>query len=160
MRRLPLWVLAAVLLATLPSAVSAGDWSAEQKEVWGAIEACDQAYAAKNSDVFLDCIHDDFSGWLYTEPVPRGKSTFENIGMHFFKTRDVVASELRPIDIEVYDNVAVIHYFFVNVTKDPKGEESYEQGRWTDIMLKEGGKWRWIADHGGAKALEEMDVLH
>ena len=42
------------------------------KEVWGAIEACDQAYVATNSEVFLDCIHDDFSGWLYTEPVPRG----------------------------------------------------------------------------------------
>lgn len=151
MRRLPLWLLVTALLATLPSAVSAGDWSAEQKEVWDAIETCDQAYAAKNSEAFLDCIHDDFSGWLYSEPVPRGKAAFEKVGMYMFKTRDVLATELRPIDIKVYGNFAVIHYFFVNMTKDQDGKESYEQGRWTDVMLKEDGKWRWIADHGGPR---------
>ncbi len=99
----------------------------------------------------MDCIHDDFSGWLYTEPVPRGKSNFESIGQYFIKTRDVVAGELRPIDILVYGNFAVIHYFYIDITKDEDGKEDISQGRWTDVMVKEGGKWRWIADHGGSR---------
>jgi ketosteroid isomerase-like protein len=144
-------MLVTALLMALPGAATAGDWSAEQKEVWEAIETCNSHFVEKNLEAAMDCIHDDFRGWLYNEPVPRGKASFETVGTYMLKTRDTVASELRPIDIMVLGDFAVVHYFFVEVSKDQDGKESYQQGRWTDVLIKEDGKWRWIADHGGAR---------
>jgi ketosteroid isomerase-like protein len=151
MKKICLLVAVAALLVALPSAVRAGEWSAEQKEVWEFIKTCNDHFANKDVEAAMDCIHDDFSGWLYSQPVPRGKASFEGVGTYMMKTRDTVASELRPIDILVYGNFAIAHYFYVEVQKDQEGKESFEQGRWTDVMIKEDGKWRWIADHGGSR---------
>ena len=129
--------------------IQAAEWSAEQAEVWAAVETCQSHFRENRFEESMDCTHDDFSGWLYSEPVPRGKDSFEKVGSYFMKTREVVAGEFRPIDILVYDNFAIIHYFYIEVTKDEDGKEEYNQGRWTDIMIKQDGKWRWIADHGG-----------
>ncbi len=138
-----------VIVVGMFGMAQAEDWSAEQSEVWAAIEACNVLFDEDRVKEAMDCFHDDFSGWLYTEPVPRGKDSFEKVGQYFVETREVVAKELRPIDILVYKNFAVIHYFYIEVLKDGGGDEEYNQGRWTDVMVKEGGKWRWIADHGG-----------
>ncbi len=142
---------ATALLIASPAAVLAGDWSPEQKEVWDAILTCDGHFQSKDEAAIMDCIHDDFSGWLYSQPVPRGKDSFSSVSIYFMKSRETVASELRPIDILVYGNFAVAHYFYVQVSKGPEGEE-VEQGRWTDVLVKEDGKWRWIADHGGSRS--------
>lgn len=141
--------IGAVFIIGMLCSAQAAEWSTEQAEVWSAIEACDGHFKAKRMEAAMDCIHEDFSGWLNSEPVPRGKDNFEKISKYFISTRDVVAGELRPIDILVYGNFAVVHYFYIEVTKDEGGNEDYSQGRWTDILIKEGGKWRWIADHGG-----------
>ena len=143
--------ISALAVVGVVGTVQADDWSADQAEVWAAVETCQSHFREKRINEVMDCIHDDFSGWLYSEPVPRGKANFEKVGRYFLTTRDVVAGELRPIDILVYGNFAVIHYFYIEVTKDEKGNEEYTQGRWTDIMVREGGKWRWIADHGGGR---------
>lgn len=143
--------ISAAILVGMLGTVQAAKWSAEQAEVWSAIEACNAHFREKRMEDAMDCIHDDFSGWLYSEPVPRGKDNFEKVGQYFVTTRDIVAGELRPIDILVYDDFAIIHYFYIEVTKDKDDTEEYNQGRWTDVMIKEKGKWRWIADHGGSR---------
>lgn len=140
-----------VFFAGILGIAQAGEWSDEQAEVWSAIEVCNDHIREKRIDAFKDCIHDDFSGWLYSEPVPRGKDNFEKIVRYFVTSRDIVAAENRPVSILVYDNFAIIHYFFIEITKDEGGNEDYSQGRWTDVMVKENGKWRWIADHGGSR---------
>lgn len=152
MKRVSLWVVCTALIVAVPCAVAAGDWSAEQKEVWEFIETCNSHFANKDVEKAMDCIHEDFSGWLYSQPVPRGKESFEGVGTYMMKTRDTVASELRPIEIMVFGDFAIAHYFYVQVQKDQDGKESFEQGRWTDVMVKQDGTWRWIADHGGAKS--------
>jgi ketosteroid isomerase-like protein len=151
MKPLDLLRIGAVCLIGMLGNIHAAEWSAAQAEVWAAIEACNANFREKRIDDAMDCIHDDFSGWLYAEPVPRGKDNFEKVGSYFMKTRETVAGELRPIDILVYDDFAIIHYFYIEVSKDEDGKEDYNQGRWTDIMIKEKGKWRWIADHGGTR---------
>lgn len=145
-----LGISTAILVGMLGN-VQAAEWSDDQAEVWSAIEACNAHFREKRTKEAMDCIHDDFSGWLYSEPVPRGKDNFEKVGQYFVKTRDVVAGELRPIDILVYDDFAIIHYFYIEVTKNKDDKEEYNQGRWTDVMVKEKGKWQWISDHGGSR---------
>jgi len=151
MKALDILGISVVFLIGMLGDVQAAEWSDEQAEVWAAIENCDEHFREKRIKEAMDCIHDDFSGWLYNEPVPRGKDSFEKVGVYFVTTRDVVAGELRHIDILVYDDVAIIHYFYIEVSTDKDGKEDASQGRWTDIMIRERGKWRWIADHGGQR---------
>jgi ketosteroid isomerase-like protein len=152
MKKPVLIALLALLVAALPTKSQAGDrWSAEQKDLWSAIESCTKLAVEKNASGVVDCYHSDFSGWLYSDPVPRGKAYQETIGKYLINVETVMAWELRPIDIKVYGNVGFAHYFLVFVVKDAEGKHRVDTARWTDIMLKEGGKWRWIGDHGGAK---------
>lgn len=38
---------------------------------------------------------------------------------------------------------------------DAEGKQRVEQGRWTDVLMKQDGKWLLIADHGGPSASED-----
>jgi hypothetical protein len=42
-----------------------------------------------------------------------------------------------------------VHYYFTFLEKNAKGEEKTIQGRWTDILKKQGNRWVLIGDSGG-----------
>lgn len=110
------------------------------------METCVNFFYEQNADGLLDCIHDDFSGFLYGEPIPRGKNNFATIGRYFMENIKVDASEMRPLDIIVRDDFAIVHYYGFTVYE---GSMEVSQDRWTDILVREDGVWKWIADHGG-----------
>lgn len=152
MKIMSVLVAAGIVLCCVPADAAAGErWSEAQKEVWAAIETCVEHWNKGPLEAALACVHDDFSGWLYVEPVPRTKETNRKIGAYFLKTRTTQAYDLRPIDIKVYGDVGIAHYYYVTIAKDAEGKESVERGRWTDILLKQDGRWVFIADHGGAR---------
>ena len=58
--------------------------------------------------------------------------------------------DITPIGVVLHDDIAVVHYYYTTISKDKKsGKETTDKGRWTDVILKDGGKWRLVADHGG-----------
>ncbi len=147
MRRTLFVTIAIVFLS--PVSTLAQRWSANQTEVWSALETCVSHFVNDELEAALACFHPDFSGWLYGEPVPRGKDYALKMDPYFVETRDVRAWELRPIDIWVKGDFAIAHYMGNFVEILPNGTEDIYQVRWTDIMVKENGKWMWISDHGG-----------
>jgi hypothetical protein len=45
--------------------------------------------------------------------------------------------------------MAVVTYVQTSKTKNNATDEvEYSTQRWTDVCLKEDGKWTWISDHG------------
>ena len=143
---------ACIVLCGVPTGATCGErWSEAQKEVWVAIETCSAHWAEGNLAEAMACVHEDFSGWLYAEPVPRTKEYDRKISAHLLKARTTQAFELRPIDIKVYGDVGIAHYYFVQIVRDSEGREIVEQGRWTDILLKQDDGWVWVADHGGVR---------
>ena len=46
-------------------------------------------------------------------------------------------------------NAAVIHHYLYGYYRRPDGTLETRRSRWTDVLLNEGGRWSWIADHGG-----------
>jgi len=42
-----------------------------------------------------------------------------------------------------------VHYYYTYLYKDVEGKQKTSQGRWTDILMKQGNKWVMIGDHGG-----------
>ena len=45
--------------------------------------------------------------------------------------------------------MAIVNYHYTLLYKDAEDKQQMERGRFTDILMKEDGKWLLIADHGG-----------
>ena len=138
-----------VLLAItmlLPISALAGDWSKEQMEVIKFEEAC---ISAKTADDLIACFHEDFVGWGLGSTVPTSKADRMKSIVDAFENNDSETMLFKPVSVIVKGNMAVISYLDTakNTNKTTK-EVEYSTQRWTDVCLKDGGKWYWISDHG------------
>ena len=139
-----------ILLAGMLSRQAiAQQWSDEQLEVWAFIQQCNEYFAAGDVERVLGCFHDDFSGWQYGDTVPRNKESIAAF-LPLDLAAETLAYDLRPISIVVFGDFAVVHYASVSATQGADGEEVRQRMIWTDVMLRERGRWHWVADHGGA----------
>jgi ketosteroid isomerase-like protein len=141
-------VFAAFALAVfLPLAAQAQQWTAAQQEVWEFEEAC---WAAQDVEALMACFHDDFVGWGIGYPVPSSKADRRPVFARDFETQERVFLNLKPLDVRVLDNVAIVLYLATYTQRNKAtGEETTVTQRWTDICVKEDNRWMWIADDGG-----------
>ena len=68
---------------------------------------------------------------------------------------DRAIDEIDPLTIKIYEDVAFVHYYYSMVRELPDGKKKTENGRWTDILLKQGNKWVLIGDHGGSSKQDD-----
>jgi ketosteroid isomerase-like protein len=130
-------------------ALCAEQWTPEQKEVWTVEEKLWSLTKPTDLEEIMSMYHPDYRGWNYTSPLPGGKDRVRKWMDYMLNSGEMLIYDIRPVDIFVRGNFAFVHYFYRIITKDKKGEEKMEAGRWTDIFMKEGGKWLLIGDHGG-----------
>jgi hypothetical protein len=136
--------LVSVLL--VPIFAFAEDWSKEQKEVLAFEEAC---VTTKNADDFIGCFHEDFVGWGLGSTVPTSKADRLKFIADGFGNSDSDTLLFKPVSVIVKGNMAVVSYIQSSkTTSNTTDEVEYSTQRWTDVCLKEGGKWTWISDHG------------
>lgn len=130
----------------LPILASAGEWSKEQQEVLKFEKAC---LLAQTADNLMGCFHEDYTGWGQDYQVPLSKADRRSSVVYDFSAFDRELMVFKPLSVIVKGNMAVISYIesdrFTNKTTK---EVSFYTGRWTDVCIKENGKWTWIADHG------------
>ncbi|MBT8401103.1 MAG: nuclear transport factor 2 family protein [Rhodothermia bacterium] len=146
-------LIAALFVTTVP-ATFAQDWTPEQRQVLDRVEQCIDFFNSDQFEGIVDCIHDDFSGWLYGDPVLRGKNNFLTLGRFYMDNLSVSAAEFRPLDVILLGNVAIVHYYTYTIFD---GTMEVSRDRWTDILVNEEGTWRWIADHGGTDSGSDSD---
>ena len=53
--------------------------------------------------------------------------------------------DLQLTGVAVQGNTAVVHYSFTNERKDAEGKIKKDNGRLTDILIKENSKWKYLA---------------
>ncbi|NNF14048.1 MAG: nuclear transport factor 2 family protein [Gemmatimonadetes bacterium] len=147
MRVRPFFLVTGLLAAVAPA--GAQQFSAEELEVWQAVEECQQYFAEEDEAALDACTHEDFTGWLYGEDVPRTKASNQLSTRLQWEQLDTYGYDLRPLQIRVIDNVAIVHYYWTWIYVDQDGLTTTESGRWTDILVNDQGRWAWIADHGG-----------
>ena len=63
-----------------------------------------------------------------------------------------MVQEIKPVGINIHDNVAIVQYYYSRILSDVEGKEKTISGRWTDVLMKQEDKWVMIGDHGGASA--------
>ena len=140
------------LLIVFPASLAAQEWSAEQKQVWTAVEA--QWRVENNLEEFLATMHPNFSGWSYGDPLPSDKASVKKWHGHNLDKERIFLFELKPVAIQVHGTVAVVHYYYREVVKGIEGKEETRSGRFTDVWMKDGEKWLVIGWHGGQTAKE------
>ena len=134
------------VLVTLASHSWAKDWTKDEQELLEWEESC---LAALEFDAWADCFHEDFVGWGIGYPAPQTKPERASLAADSFERTDVELMLFKPLSVQMYGNTAVINYVVTFKIVNKKTEEvAIETSMWTDVCMKDGGKWHWIADHG------------
>ncbi len=152
MQALPTLGSLLVLTSLLHSTISARNWTPQQHAVLDRLDECVQAGLDRNRTVELSCFHRDFSGWRNDMPSLRdGPFVLDEIERSYSEPQSetLVDFSIQPLDVDIYGSIAIIHHYGYYYMRPEGGETVMRRSRWTDIMLNEGGRWAWIADHGG-----------
>lgn len=137
------------LTAWLAVPTQAQTWSSEQLEVWDVIQAQWQAAMAEDATWPERFLHESFQGWSYENPAPRDKEATDRWTRYENENSTTLMQELHPIGIVVHGNTAVVHYFYSTANENRQGERETTHGRYTDVLVRDGDSWRFIAWHGG-----------
>jgi len=148
-----------VALCTLSFTAAAQTWSAAEQEVWKAVSYAWEVDSAGNTDAFMGCFHGDYRGWPWGSRVPNSKKTVSKFIGWRHKNFRVNVYNLTPLSIIVKGDMAVVHYLYGRSTTRLEGDAKAEwsEGRWTDILVKENGKWLLVADAGGRTNEDDDD---
>ena len=132
----------------LAGVTSAQQWTDGQKEVWAGVQ---KYWEIDESDqlAFLEYFDDSYLGWSYENEAPGTRSDAVKAFTYWIKKGKPKFNTLTPARIWVNGNFAFVHYYYTQVTERNDGTPNQEKGRWTDILMKKGGKWMIVGDHGG-----------
>lgn len=126
----------------------AQQWSADQQEVWQALENWFELRTKNDAQGVKALIHKDFVGWGWDLYATYGHAELTEWADHMTpKGTEFVYHILKPMEILVMDDVAVL-YFFGSFFKTVDGKEMVEQAQFTNVWKKEDGKWLLIASTG------------
>jgi|SRR6185503_954447 len=141
--------LGLLLLACLPKLAAAQSWTAEQQEIWTLEQQ--QWQMSKDKDLtWIDkMVHPNLSFWDVEEPGPQNKASLTRWSRYLNTATTVLEQELYPIAVTITGNVAIVQYRYTLVREDYKKEREHATGRYTDVLLKEGNRWLFIAWSGG-----------
>ena len=141
-----------LLMASMVAAPAhAQTWTPAQQAVIDRIEECSQLQIDKNMQGEIGCFHRDFVGWDNTMPAPRDHE-YARAAIERRYARgggNLIGFSIQPLSVRIIGNVAIAHYYGYSFLRTPEGVNQTRRNRWTDVLINEGGRWAWIADHGG-----------
>lgn len=118
--------------------------------VWSVVERQWEASQGGDTKWVESLLAEDFTGWGKNEPAPRTKESVRMWQKFESKQWKGKMHELYPLSIVVHDDVAVVHYLYSNAGEDAEGKTQVITGRYTDILVRVEGEWKFIAWHGGS----------
>lgn len=123
------------------------DLSPEQQALWRRVTELWELSLARDAEQIRGTLHSRYVGWDMNRPAPHDREAA--IQSVLGDSPAVEAYQLRPLSIEVYDQVVgVVHYTY-SATVAPKGAPPVRiTGKWTEIYLKQGREWMMIAVSG------------
>ena len=91
----------------------------------------------------------DFIGWSKNSPHPRDKASTRKWNEFGRKQSKGIAHEIYPLDTVIHGDTAVAHYLYTNAVENKEGETEVSNGRFTDVLVRSDGEWKFITWHGG-----------
>lgn len=148
-RRLTLTALALAFAAVLGGAAAAQTWTPEQQELWK-FEQQQWDMSMKKDDTWIvKMVHPNVSLWETGQPAPRNMASLAKWNRYNNTNSTVLEQELFPISIAITGNIAVVNYTYQTARENYKKDRETTTGRYMDVLVKDGGKWMFIAWAGG-----------
>ena len=136
-------------LVGFASAANAQTWTPEQQEIWRFEEQQWNMSKEKDSSWVDTMVHPNLSYWDTDQPGPQNKASLARWVRYGNTSGTVLEQELFPISIAITGNVAVVHYNYSVASENLKQERETVSGRYTDILVKEDGRWLFLSWAGG-----------
>ena len=131
------------VLLSYTLAWSQANYGKEANEVISITKAEWAAEMSKNASTAVKNIHKDCTMWVTEFPNRLdGKDTiykFYDVGT--IGTGDLVMAEMANEKVQVFDNVAILTYNFMGMTKNKEGKVDPIQAKSSRVYLNQGGKW-------------------
>ncbi|MEO5898145.1 MAG: nuclear transport factor 2 family protein [Vicinamibacterales bacterium] len=140
---------AALVMLVMVGGLSAQTWSAEQQEIWKFEEQQWQMAKDKDASWIEKMVHPNLSYWDVDQSSPQTKASLTRWTRYNNSNTTVLEQELYPISITITGNIAVVQYRYSIARENLKKERETFSGRYTDVIVKEGGKWLFLAWAGG-----------
>ncbi len=140
--------LFSLLLAFGPAAAQQQPAS-DQAAVWSVIEDQWERNERGDTSWIEELLSADFVGWPQQSPAPQTKSSVRMWDAFSSKQSETLEHELFPLSIVVHGDMAIAHYLYTNATRDKKSEVKVSNGRYTDVLVRDDGLWKFISWHGG-----------
>ena len=122
------------------------NWSDEQNSVWQSLEQhWDHLLNAKVPE-FLEYIHPDFLGFGHESPINIDRPWLEKWVGFWTQSTKIVICELRPIDIKIHGDIAIVQYFIFTIEKNSEGGKRVIR-RYTMTWKKAAKHWVVIGSH-------------
>lgn len=136
--------------AEAPATVApALDTTDDYVAVWSVIESQWDASQRGDRRWVEDLLSADFRGWPTNAPAPRDKASTRLWNEFEVKQGKGLAHELYPLSTVIHGDMAVAHYLYTNAIENKEGETEVSNGRYTDVLVRVDGSWKFIAWHGG-----------
>lgn len=138
-------IAAALSLAVFAGAACADD----QQDVWKVEEQQWKLAAAKDNSWIDTMVHPNLRFWEAGAPMPRNKASLQHWARYDNSNSTTLEYELLPVSTTITGNVAVVQYYYMMARENAKKERETFTGRYTDVLVKEGGKWLFLTWTGG-----------
>jgi ketosteroid isomerase-like protein len=138
----------------------AQEWTKEQKEVWKVVEDSWTSWKAGDIEGATDCIHEKYQGWNEESPLPLNKAMVKAWFNEMKEKGKADYFSLNPARIVVYENAAVVDYFFnisVTYTVGETKKQETAKGRNAEFYVKVSGKWLLLGDMTVYEDKEDKD---
>jgi Domain of unknown function (DUF4440) len=136
-------------LSAFAGEASAQAWSPEQQEIWKLEQQQWKMDAAKDLSWIDTLLHPNLRYWETGAPMPRDKASLKQWSRYTSEGSTTLEQEIFPISATITDNVAVVQYNYMIARENYKKDRETVTGHYTDVLIKEGGRWLFIAWAGG-----------
>jgi len=101
--------------------------------------------AAKDSSWIAKVVHPNLSYRERDTPAPQDQASLALWDRYNNANFAVLNQELFPISITITGNIAVVQYRYLTPPANHEKEHEMVTGRWTDVLVKDGGRWSFTA---------------
>ncbi|MEN8245679.1 MAG: nuclear transport factor 2 family protein [Thermodesulfobacteriota bacterium] len=112
------------------------EWTAEQKEVWKAVETDGELFKKGDVEGIMSLRHNDVLIWWSGKKVPYDKELLRNGYQSFIDFDKPQKWEINPLAIKIIGNMAIVFYSYKY-----SGNILAEHSRTMETWIKQDNKW-------------------
>lgn len=136
---------------TSPERLTARETPAE-REIRAVVESYSNASQNRDLEAYLSYFHPDFLGWYNGDETPTDKKARVRGLTWYFAHSKPIAYTMTIKGIRALGETAIVHYSIEQTLEWNDGRTSETTSHWTDILVRENGRWYLVSDHGGTVA--------